>query len=192
MSQTSPPAAENRVVCPAARDPAVRLFIVAGMLIIFGAWCAYDSFIADKYPYPDDGNINDVAKFYFNRGGGIVLPIAGAVPLIWALVCLKRKLVADAAGIGYEGKPPIPWHSVTGLDASLLQEKGILKVNHAGEEPLVLDSWKLTNFKALVAFVEARVGRADAEPEPASAHPGEPDPVDDDASDSDAGASGGD
>jgi len=187
MSETTPPAAEDRVVCPAARDPAVRLFIVAGMLIIFGAWCAYDSFIAGKYPYPDDGNVNDVAKFYFNRGGGIVLPIAGAVPLVWALVCLKRKLVADAAGIGYEGKPPIPWDSVTGLDATLLEEKGILKVNHGGGKTLVLDSWKLTNFKALVAFVEARVGGPDADGEPPAAHPGQSDPVDDAAGESDPG-----
>ena len=148
------PARDDRVECTAARDPAVRLFILAGMMLVFGIWCFVDAFVKGKYPMPEDGNLNDAMTHYFNHVGGIVLPLAGLVPLIWAILFLRRKLVADADGIGYAGKTPLAWPAITQLDASLLQDKGIIKLHRDRGRPLVLDSWKLNNFKALVAFVE--------------------------------------
>jgi len=168
----SEPARTDRVECPPAKDPAVRMFIFAGMLLAFGLWCFYDSFIQGAYPYPEDGNLNEVAKFYFNRVGGIVLPIAGLIPLALALRHLKRKLVATAEGIGYEPGPQLAWGDVTRLDATDLPDKGVLRLEHGAGKPMTLDSWKLQNFKALVALVEQHVPPDTIEPP--AAEPGSP------------------
>ena len=49
-------------------------------------------------------------------------------------------------------------------EVSLLQSKNILKLHHGGAKPLTLDSWKLDNFKAMVAFVEQHVPPEAIEP----------------------------
>ena len=157
MSETNDTAPIERIECPPARDPAVRLFIIAGMLLAFGLWCFYDAYIKGSYPYPKDGNVNDLAKYYFNHWGGIILPAGGLIPLIMGLLFLRRKLVADAKGIQAPGRPQIAWTSVKKLDASDLAGKGVLRIEYGGVKPLVLDSWKMQNFKALVAFVESHV-----------------------------------
>ena len=160
MSETASSPQTDRVECPPTREPAVRLFIFAGMLLAFGGWCFVDAFYRNSYPYPkpiDKDQLNLKAKYYFNHGGGIVLPIAGLVPLAMGIAFLRRKLVADGEGVGYQGQTKVRWDSVTRLDASQLQEKGMLHLHHGAGKPLTLDSWKLTNFKALVAFVEQHV-----------------------------------
>jgi hypothetical protein len=157
MNETAGSPQTDRVECPPARDPAVRLFIFAGMLLAFGGYCFLDAFIWGKYPKPADGNLSDMSSYYFNHVGGIVFPLAGLVPLWLAIAFLRRPLVADAEGLGYEGSPKVRWETVTRLDATQLQEKGILRLHHAAAKPMTLDSWKLTNFKALVAFIEQHV-----------------------------------
>jgi hypothetical protein len=127
------------------------------MLLAFGVYCFLDAFIWDKYPKPVDGNLSDLAGYYFNHGGGIILPLAGLVPLGMAIAFLRRRLVADAEGIGYAGRAKVRWDSVTRLDATELQNKGMLHLHHGAAKPMALDSWKLTNFKALVAFIEQHV-----------------------------------
>ncbi len=156
MSQEPTPDAAQRVECPPAKDPAVRLFIVAGMLLAFGAWCFYDSFFG-SYRTPASDEFNDVAAWWFNRICAIALPIAGIIPLAMGLRFLTRRLVADAEGIGYERGTKVPWAEVTRLDATDLPAKGILRLEHGTTKPMVLDAWKLQNFKAMVAFVEAHV-----------------------------------
>ncbi len=160
MSQTSDTPPQERVECPAARDPAVRLFIMAGMLLVFGLWCFYDHFIIGHYPYPTGDQANDVnllAKHYFNRIGGIVLPLGGLIPLFLGIRFLRRVLVADAEGIHMPGSPTVAWKDVKRLDATDLAGKGIIRLDCGRAKPLVLDSWKLQNFKSLVAFVEKHV-----------------------------------
>jgi hypothetical protein len=157
MSETTDMPQPERIECPPARDPAVRLFIMAGMLLLFGLWCFYDAFIAGNYPKPTDNDINDLAKHYFNHVGGIALPLAGLVPLVLGLRFLKRILIADAETIRVPGAPTVAWKDVKRLDATDLAGKGILRLEYGKDKPLVLDSWKLQNFKNLVAFVEHHV-----------------------------------
>jgi hypothetical protein len=71
------------------------------------------------------------------------------------IMALRLVLTADADGLGHKGKPKRPWDKITALDASQLKDKGILKVEYEGGEKVVLDSWKLQNFRDLVALVEA-------------------------------------
>jgi len=159
MSETNHTPRQDRVECPPARDPAVRLFIPAGMLLVFGLWCFFDAYVnvKDAYPYPTDGDVNKLAKYYFNHVGGIVLPLGGLVPLVMGIRFLRRVLVADAEGIRVPGSPAIAWKDVKRLDATDLAGKGFLRLDYGQAKPLVLDSWKLQNFKAMVAFIEKHV-----------------------------------
>jgi hypothetical protein len=153
MNETTETATPGRVECPAARDPAVRELIIAAMLIGFGVWCW-----TDRRPAPDSWtlpNINKVLAYAVNNWGPLVLVPAGALLAGRAALRQRRRLVADAEGIGY-GEKRTPWSQVTLLDATRLKSKGILKLHH-GEEVLVLDSWRLRGFRDLVAFVEQHV-----------------------------------
>jgi hypothetical protein len=155
MNDSAEPERTDRLVCPAAKDPAVRLFILAAMLIGFGLWC-----LTDRRQPPeawDMKHLNQAGGYLLNNWGPFLLLPGGLVSLVWGVVFLRRKLVATAEGIGYLGKQTIPWEKVTRLDASRLQDKGILYLHHGGARPLVLDGWKLSNFKAMVAFAEQHV-----------------------------------
>jgi len=149
----------RRVECPAAKDPAVRLFILAAMLLGFGIWCLSD---LGHYPYkPFSEDANAWLSHMFNKLGAYAFTPLGVVPLVWGIVFLRRKLVADEEGIGYAGRQRARWEDVKELDASRLESKGILTL-HCGEgKRLVLDSWKLQNFRQLVALVESRLAPAD-------------------------------
>ena len=156
QSAESPTKAE----CPATKEPAVRLFIVAGILIGFGVYCFVDVHILDKYPWKEGGGFSDVFTYWFNHAGVFVFTLLGLIPLYLAVVSLRRKLAADDEGIGYVGKEKIPWSAVRSLDAAKLADKGILRLHYdagGGEKILTLDSWKLQNFRSLVQLVEKKV-----------------------------------
>ncbi|MBS3734008.1 MAG: hypothetical protein KGY99_03690 [Phycisphaerae bacterium] len=144
----------RKITCPATKDPAVRLFIGAAMMIGFGVWCWTD---LGSFPKPDVPfsikSINPWSGYLFNHIGAYVLLPLGLVPLLWGIVFLRRRLVADEEGVGYAGREKIAWRQIETVDATKLKDKGIL-VLHAGKRKLKLDSWKLQNFKELVAFVE--------------------------------------
>ena len=147
------------VECPAAREPAVRLFIVAGILIGFGLWCFVDVHIRDKYPRKENANTSEVFSYWFNHGGAFVFPLLGLIPLGLAATSLRRKLVADEKGIGYIGKEQISWSAIRSLDASELADKGILRLDYesgGGKKTLKLCNWKLQNFRSLVLLVEKK------------------------------------
>jgi hypothetical protein len=147
----------HSVECPATRDPAVRLFIVAAMFLGFGIYTIYDHYVLGNYPYPRPYELNPYLKYLFNHYIPYVLMPPGAFALVWGIRFLLRRLVADAEGIGYVGGTKVRWSDVTELDASILKSKQILCLRHGGGRKLVLDAWKLENFRDLVAVVEAHV-----------------------------------
>jgi len=154
----------SRVECPAARDPAVRMFIFAFILIGFGVWCFYDAYVLGRYGLTDNMDVNAWAGFLLNRVGGIALPLVGLIPLAIGIAQLRRSLVADAEGIGYVGKAKIPWSAVRALGSEQLASKGVLQLRYdAGgqEKVLTLDGWKLQNFRDLVLLLESKVAPAD-------------------------------
>jgi len=164
--QDNPPNVPSEVQCPATKDPAVRWFIFTAMLLGFGLWCVYDHYYMGKYYLPTDREvtINDQAKYWFNHYGPFVLIPAGVVCLGVGVVSLRRKLHADQDGIGYVGKEKIPWEAFSGMDSSKLADKGILTLFYGeGDKRLVLDSWKLQNFRELIRLVEAKVPPDSAE-----------------------------
>lgn len=147
----------QRVEAGATRDPAIRLGIAAIMLIGMGFWCFLDR---DKYEKPeawDMKHINDVAKYAFNAYGVFVFMPPGVVLGVWALLFLRRKLIADQDGIGYAGKKKIPWGNITKVDTSQAKSKGILKLQYGEGKTLTLDNWKLTNFRELISLVESKL-----------------------------------
>jgi len=157
MSETPQPDAKTSITCPAAKDPSVRTFIMAAMLLGIGVWCWMDA-ASGKYPPPNAwniDNINDAAGYAFNHfTPWIALPI-GAFMALRGFLAMRKVLVADAEGMGYAGADKLPWDKITALDASQLKDKGILTVEYQGDRKLVLDSWKLQNFRDLVGFVES-------------------------------------
>ncbi len=155
MTETPENTAPTNVTCPAAKDPAVRTFIMAAMLLGVGIWCWMD---AGNYPAPeawDLDHINEAAGYVFNHfTPWIAIPI-GAFMALRGVLALRRVIEADAEGMGYKGADKLPWDKITTLDASRLKSKGILGVEYEGGEKLLLDSWKLQNFRELVGFIEA-------------------------------------
>ena len=115
--ETESSASVNRVECTAARDPAVRLFILALMMLMFAAWCYVEAYVQKKYPYPDPWNINAYANYALNHYGPFVFGPPGLVVLVHAIVFLRRRLIADEEGIGYAGKGKLRWDRVDCLDA---------------------------------------------------------------------------
>ena len=130
-------------------------FIPAGILIGMGFYC-----LSTPEPAPQAWNmehVNDVARYVLYRWAPFVLFPAGALLGLWGLRNLRRQMVADEQGLGYAGTPRLRWDQVQSIDASRLQAKGILYVLGPEDRKITLDSWKLNDFKKLVAFVEAHV-----------------------------------
>ena len=158
MNETSStgngPAASKRVECRAAKDPAVRLFIIAAMLIGVGLWCLTDW--RERPEAWDARHINEVSGYLLNNWGPFLFLPGGLVVVYWAIRFLRRVLIADGEGVGYAGKDRISWDKIEKVDATELPQ-GFLRIEHDGGEVLTLDSWKLQNFRDLVAFLETRV-----------------------------------
>lgn len=145
----------DRVECPAAKDPAVRLFIGAGIAFAMGIWCILD---LSNYPYAPPGeDINKFAGWAFNHGLAILGPLIGVIVLLLAVRLMKRTLLADGEGLGYVGKQKIAWDAIESVDATLLKDKGVVIVKPSQGDELKLDSWKLQNFKPLIALLESKV-----------------------------------
>jgi hypothetical protein len=154
------PSVGDRVVAPPAPDPAVRMFIAAGMFLLFGGWCFLEAYILKKYQYaPFSEDINTWATWAMNHYGPYVFLPPGLVLLVWAVLFRKRACIADDAGLHYFyfRKAPLRWEQITQLDASDLQDKGLLRLQHDTGRPLCLDSWKLKNFKPLVAKIDKHI-----------------------------------
>ena len=161
MTEQTQGTESTRVECPARKDPAVRMFIIAAMLLGFDIWCFVDGYV---YHRPKEiQSINDKLTWTTNYVGGIALPVLSLIPLGYGIAMLRRRLLADAEGLGFAGKPKVAWSSVTRLDSQDLAGKRILRLHYQAngqDRVLVLDGWRLENFKPLVALVEQKVGRA--------------------------------
>lgn len=142
--------------CRTSRDAAVRIFIIAGMLIGAAIWCW-----SDRRQPPeawDLKNINDAAAYILNNWGPFLFMPVGLIFVIRGILFLNRRIVADGEGIGYAGRK-IAWSEITRLDATRLETKGILRLHYGQGKTLTLDQWKLEKegFRDLVALVERHV-----------------------------------
>lgn len=160
-AQAEQPASPRRVEARAAKDPVVRQFIFAAMLLAFGGWFLYDGYIAGKYPRPAGPfgeAINEYATWAVNAFGPLLLIPLGLLFLVKAVLLAKSVLIADDEGLGYAGKTRIAWGRIKEADASRLKSKGLLDLHHPGGK-LTLDSWKLgdENFREIVKLVERHV-----------------------------------
>jgi len=158
MNETTEETEPKHVECPAAKDPAVRMFILAGLLAGIGVWCLTD--LREPPAAWDMQHINEAASYLLNNWGPVVMFPGAAVAAVWAVLFLRRKCVADEEGIcyAYFGKDKLPWGEVQELDASKLKDKQILYLRYGKGATLTLDAWKMQNFRDLVAFVETHVG----------------------------------
>jgi hypothetical protein len=150
----------DSVECPAGKDRAVRLFIVSAAMIAVGLWCAYEVFILKQYPHAPFSidKPNEFLAWAVNTIAPLVLIPGSLILAGLTLVYRRGVLSADAQGIGYRGKEQIAWGDIKRIDAQRIR-KGFLDIYHGpgAKRKFVLDSWKLQNFKALVAFIEQHV-----------------------------------
>ena len=152
MSESDNANPTGSVECQPARDPAVRWFLMAALLVGMGIWCW-----TDRREKPAEWNdINTVSAYLFNNYGPFVMVPAGLLLTGFGVRFLKRKLVADEKGLGYAGGDTIAWSDIKELDATRLG-KGFLTIRHEPDKRLILDSWKLQNFKQMVAFIDQHV-----------------------------------
>ena len=167
MTQPPPAAAHESIRCPAATDSSVRLFIIAGLLLLFAFWCFMDR---HKYPPPPawtGEHFGAAAGHILNHYGPFLFAPLALLLIFLGIRSRRRVFVADATGLGYIGTPPVPWSDITALDSSRLEKDQILDLLLSSGGRLRLDSYKLTNFRDLVAFVEASVTpQSPAEPPP--------------------------
>lgn len=148
------------VEAPSAQEPVVKLFILAAMCLGFGIWMIYDHYIEGNYPYAaykSVDNLGEVFGYLSNHYGPFILIPLGLIPFIKGGRLMRRKLIADGAGIGYEGKDSIAWNDVKEVDARQLGPKGLLTVVANDGRTLKLDSYLLQNFRAVVALLEKKV-----------------------------------
>ena len=144
----------DRVESKPARDPAVRAFAVAAMLIGFGIYCMLDY---KNYPYvPLSESLDKFFTWALNWYGQFVFTAVGAVFAVWAGVHLSRTVVADEEGIGNAGGLQLKWQDVESVDASKLQSKQILRLNYS-DGSIKLYGWRRQNFRELVAFIDAHL-----------------------------------
>ena len=143
------------IQCPATKDPIIRLMIFMGMCVAFTIWCFIDM---PKTPYaPFTEDINKFGYWAANHIPPFFLIPLTIILLVTIIKKKRRVLIADDDGIGYAGKEKIAWSDVTKLDASQLKAKGILLVHYGDEKMLKLDSWRLQNFRDMVAFAESKI-----------------------------------
>ena len=157
-SQQQEPVAPEKIECRSTKDPAIRVFIIAAMFLGFGGYCFMDTHILGKYPYAPFSmeNLNKWSSWVLNYCGPFVFIPAGMIFLIVGILFVRRRLVADQDGIGYVGKTKLKWGDVSQLDAKRLKSKGIIALDHEGGK-LVLDSYKLTDFKNLLKLIEQKI-----------------------------------
>ena len=157
MAENGPQDAPKPVECPPAWDPAVRMLILAGMLLGLGIYCYIDGYVKQKYPHVAYGeDINAWAKWAFNAYGPFVLIPPGLVVLGFLARYLLRKTRADGEGLRH-GSKKAAWGEISALDATDLKSKGIIRVEYGDGNIITLDSWKLRNFRELVAFIETKI-----------------------------------
>jgi hypothetical protein len=155
---TSTPSAETKpLVCSVMRDPVVRMAIAVAMFIGFAVYCRVD--VEDKPTVWDLKHINDVAKWGLHVYGPYAFGVPAAAWAVWTVMFIRRKLIADEDGIRYRyfNSDPIAWEDITRVDASKLKSKGIVVLHYGRGGKMTLDSWKLSNFKQLVALIETKI-----------------------------------
>jgi len=153
MSDNPETTSPAKVQCTAAKDPAVRLFIIAAMAIGAAIWCW-----SDRRPYPevwDFKHINDVAAYLLNNWGPFLFAPAAIVVALLAIRHLMLRAEANDEGITLRNKT-LRWPEITRIDASELK-KGTVVLETSDGSQMKLHSWKLRNFKELIAFVESKL-----------------------------------
>ncbi len=170
MNDTSANTESGPLICPATKDSAIRLLIGAAGCLGWGVFCAVDINRGEYKHTPFSmENINEWSSWAVNFYSQFIFIPAGLILVYLAIRSAKKVFVADAEGLGYQGKEKTPWSEVTSLDSKDLAKKQILYVRCGPDKKITLDGYKLHEFKALVAFVEDHT--------PAGADPGSDEPA---------------
>jgi len=148
--QESAAAADERVECGAGLERIIRWLVVVGLCLGFGIYSIWELYTGEQTVEKSASN------YWFTVACAVILTPLGLVLLGIVGFMARRRLVADAEGLGYVGAEKVGWDQVTKLVA---RGKGLMDVHYTdeGEEDVLeLDSYKLKGFDRLVQFIESK------------------------------------
>ena len=67
MNENSQEPQPTHIECSPTKDPAVRWFIFAAMMLGFGLYTIWDHYVKGNYPRPDPYSFNDYLSYLFNH-----------------------------------------------------------------------------------------------------------------------------
>ena len=153
----APTTKNNQLECPVDKDPAVRIFIGAGMCLAGAIYChATPPDTQPEGPFSMD-KINHYAEWHLFFYGRWVLGALAVILAILASRVLRRQIIADDEGMTVNRRHHYAWSEFTGIDASLLAKKGQLALKRTSGDDVVLRRYQYKNFKALVELIEQHV-----------------------------------
>ena len=135
--------ADEPIVARAATYYRVTRYIFSLVLLVMGAWFAYDGYVnwprqneqhlrhvRDPVTYPDDAPSRDSASIALQKFLGVTLPVAGIGLLAWTLYSSRGayRLAGDVLRV--PGHPDVPLSGITQIDKSKWDRKGIAKLDY--------------------------------------------------------------
>jgi hypothetical protein len=190
MTTTADPAApatDEPIVARGATYYRVTRYIFSLVLLVMGAWFAYDGFhnwprqnelhllhVRDPATYPKDYPSRDSASIALQKFLGVVLPIAGVGLIAWTLYSSRGayRLARDVLSV--PGHPDVPLASITQIDKSKWDRKGIARLDYevpTGQKGrLTLDDFVYDRppTDRILEAIEAKLGVAAAPEAPAA------------------------
>ena len=144
------------LIVKSTRERVVKLSIATVLCLGFAAYCQYDA----SYKYTRE---EQAGTRKFNQFAVPVLIVFGVFALFFAVKAARLRIEADEeTGISVNGRPPIPWASITDIDTSILAKKGYLFLKYRDQQDrevtLKLDEFNLDYFDELYAMIRAKLG----------------------------------
>jgi hypothetical protein len=178
---------DEPIVARGATYYRVTRYIFSLVLLAMGAWFAYDGFhnwprqnelhllhVRDPAAYPQDYPARNSASIALQKFLGIALPIGGVGLIAWTLYSSRGayRLAGDVLSV--PGHPEVPLSSVTQIDKSKWDRKGIAKLDYelpTGQTGRVtLDDFVYDRppTDRILELIEAKLGVASAPETPAA------------------------
>ena len=147
------------LVVKSTKERVVKWLLATVLCIGLAGWCWYDA----KYKYI--GEEHESTR-QFNERAIPVLLVLGIAALLHTIRVSRFRIEADEdSGISVNGREPIGWGQIDGVDTEILAKKGYLFLKYrksGGEEAaLKLDEYNLDFFDELYAMIRGKLGLAD-------------------------------
>jgi hypothetical protein len=182
-----PAAVDEPIVARGARYYRNTRYIFSLVLLVMGAWFAYDGFhnwprqnelhllhVRDPVAYPQDYPSRDSASIALQKVLGVALPLAGIGLIAWTLYSSRGAYRLSGDVLSVPGHPDVPLANITQIDKSKWDRKGIAKLDYelpdGRKGRLTLDDFVYDRppTDRILETIEAKLGVAAAPESPAA------------------------